>query len=143
MKLIATIDDRIGVLFNHRRQSRDSAVMADIINTVMGTHLWVSPYTAQLFDEDACPSLCVDDGAVDHARPGEFYFAENGGFPPNEANIEQIVLYRWNRAYPSDVKFPLDLSAPEWELVSTGDIKGISHPKITKEVYKHVSQKNQ
>ena len=47
--------------------------------------------------------------------------------------LESLVLYRWNRRYPADVYFDLDLS--QWRLVSRREFSGTSHDTITKEVY--------
>jgi len=44
-------------------------------------------------------------------------------------------LFRWNRIYPSDVKFPIKLDQGQWHRVSTEDFLGSSHEKITMEVY--------
>jgi hypothetical protein len=45
------------------------------------------------------------------------------------------VVYRWNRRYPGDVFFDLDVSAAPWRCVETEEFVGSSHEKITKEVY--------
>jgi hypothetical protein len=50
-----------------------------------------------------------------------------------EAKIEKIIVFWWNRHYPSDRKFDLDLS--KWNKVSEEEFAGYSHEKITKEVY--------
>ena len=47
--------------------------------------------------------------------------------------IEEIYLYRWNRDYPADVYFPVDLSM--WKCVETKEFAGSSHEKITRERY--------
>ena len=50
-----------------------------------------------------------------------------------EEKIDSIILYRWNRVYPADTYFDIDLSG--WQLVRTGEFSGASHELITKEVY--------
>ena len=52
---------------------------------------------------------------------------------PDTANIESVVLYKWNRVYPADQYFTMDLS--DWKLVETAEFAGSSHEKITEESY--------
>ena len=54
----------------------------------------------------------------------------------NKVDVErigEIYLYRWNRDYPADVYFPVDLSV--WKCVETKEFAGSSHEKITRERY--------
>ena len=50
------------------------------------------------------------------------------------AEAEEVVLYHWNRTYPSDRRFPLPLAG--WTLARREEFSGSSHEKITKEVYR-------
>ena len=45
---------------------------------------------------------------------------------------ERIVLYRWNRAYPADVKFTMPKG---FTLKESREFAGSSHEKITREEY--------
>ena len=49
MYLIFCVDDQYGLQFNHRRQSRDSKVIEDIIDHIEGNVLLVNPYSSVLF----------------------------------------------------------------------------------------------
>ena len=49
MKLIAIIDDNYGMMFNNRRQSKDSVLIDRIIEISKEHKLWVSMYTKSLF----------------------------------------------------------------------------------------------
>ena len=49
MLVIACIDKRKGMMFNHRRQSRDSVVSADILQECNGKTLHISIYSRTLF----------------------------------------------------------------------------------------------
>ena len=51
------------------------------------------------------------------------------------AQTGKIVLYRWNRHYPSDVKWEPDLEGLGFALTETTEFPGTSHEKITREVY--------
>lgn len=49
--------------------------------------------------------------------------------------IEKVILFHWNRAYPSDMKFPINLHNGKWTLLFTEDFAGSSHNQITMEVF--------
>ena len=54
----------------------------------------------------------------------------------NKVDVErigEIYLYRWNRDYPAEVYFPVDLSV--WKCMETKEFAGSSHEKITRERY--------
>ena len=46
-----------------------------------------------------------------------------------------VVCYRWNRHYPADQYFDIDLSAMGFALWEREDFPGSSHETITREVY--------
>ena len=48
MKLILCVDDKGGLAFNHRRQSRDRVLNEHILMHCVMSSLWISPYTAKL-----------------------------------------------------------------------------------------------
>ena len=63
------------------------------------------------------------------------FFAEE---VPSEELLEQtkrIVIYRWNRHYPADIRWEPDLAAMGFVLKETAEFPGTSHEKITREVY--------
>lgn len=132
MVLITCIDDKNGMMFNKRRQSKDSAVRADILAEAGGNALWMNSYSAKQFEEPA-ENITVDEAFLDKAATGEFCFLEGEGASSAKDRIEKLIVYKWNRLYPSDVKFDIDLSG--WKLESTAEFAGSSHEKITKEVY--------
>ena len=45
----------------------------------------------------------------------------------------EIILYKWNRVYPADFRFEVDLSS--WKLEESEEFAGLSHEKITRERY--------
>lgn len=69
------LDDREGLFFNHRRQSRDRAVLQDMGETVGQGRLWVHPYSLPLF-AGWKGDLRVDENFLNLAGPGEYCFAE-------------------------------------------------------------------
>lgn len=132
MILIACIDDKGGMGFNRRRQSRDRVLCARVLELAQGKTLWMSSYSAGQFGAEV-PGLRVDDACLDRAAPGEFCFAEAGPLAPCAPRVEELVLFRWNRVYPADSWF--DIPLEDWTLARREDFAGSSHETITMEVY--------
>ena len=133
MKLIVCLSDDNGMMFNHRRQSRDRALIADMVRHANGSPLWVSPYSASLFDM-GCANLHILANPLTAAGTNEYCFVEDTLLPPALDDVSEIIIYRWNRLYPSDVYFLYDMSS--FFLKETSDFVGSSHDKITKEIWK-------
>ena len=134
MHLIVTLDEQGGMLFNHRRQSRDRVLTADLLRTVGNARLVVSPYTAKLFADIAdTSSLVVAADPLAAAGEGDFCFLEENSPGESMRKVSTLILYRWNRHYPADVFFDADLR--EFTLTQTEELEGFSHKIITKEVY--------
>ncbi len=132
MYIIVCVDDRNGLLFNKRRLSSDSAVCRHIAQQAAGKRLWMDPYSAPLFDG---ADILADPDFLAKAQPGDICFVERGDITPYATAIEGVTLYRWNRAYPSDTKFPLHLFEGRWTLAHSEEFPGHSHEKITQEQY--------
>ena len=130
MNIIVCIDDNCGLLFNKRRQSRDSKVMEDIWK--MADKLWIHSFSEKLLENDK-DNVKVDDMFLEKAEEGEFCFVENKHLSQYEGKIEKLIVYKWNRKYPADFRLDLDLS--KWQMESQEEFAGSSHDKITKEIY--------
>ena len=130
MKVFVCVDNMMGIAFNRRRQSRDRILVADAI-AMADTSLLCTPYSAELLREH--PRLRVSEMPLDEATRDEYVFAELLSLAPYAERIDTLILYRWNRDYPSDMS--LDLSLSDFRLLCTENIVGSSHEKITKEVY--------
>ena len=131
MNVIVCIDDRGGMLFNHRRQSSDKIVTEYIANMAKDSRLLVTPYTAKLFQESvvissACP--------WEMAGEKDYCFVENLDISPVMKIAHRIILFRWNRVYPADLYFPLE-ELKNRKLVDRQEFAGNSHERITMEVY--------
>ena len=138
MRIIAAIDDGGGLMFNRRRQSQDRMLRERILRLSDGSRLWMNAYTRKQFadaDAEAVERIAVDEDFLQKAADGDFCFVENAPVLPVLDRVERVILFRWNRAYPSDLRFDLDLSAPPWTLIETDEFPGSSHEKITEEVY--------
>lgn len=135
MILIVCVDDTMGMAFNGRRQSRDRFVCDRILNRASGSSLFMSQYSAGLFSEYSAEWIKACDDYLEKAADGDYCFAELDSPAPYEDRLEKIIIYRWNRRYPSDVAFDIPLKANGWRLDSSVDFEGYSHEKITEEIY--------
>ena len=134
MKLIVCLDDRDGMLFNRRRQSKDKVVCDDILELSAGNKLWMNSYSAKQFPDDRS-DMIVDEQFLEKAGERDFCFVENADISAYADKVSQVIVYRWNRLYPSDVRFPSYLFEGVWKKVSWDDFPGNSHESITREVY--------
>lgn len=135
MNVIVTLDDNNAVGFNHRRQSRDRILNEDVLNLAKD-NLWVSGYSASLF-----PLAKTDENYLVQAGEDDYCFAEMQALAPYEKSIQKIIVYRWNRDYPFDQLFDLDLST--WNLLSEIEFAGSSHEKITRQIYENPNYQSQ
>lgn len=133
MEVIVCLDDYNGMLFNHRRQSRDQAVITDILKESKGRNLWIGSFSLVLFTE-YMETIMVSDTPLGKAQRGDICFIENLDLMPYEQNIEKIIVYRWNRRYPTDIYLDIDLKN-NWKMIFQKEFAGHSHKKITKEIY--------
>ena len=127
MNLYICLDDRNGLQFNHRRQSRDAAVLEDIRSQLTG-NLLIDPFSEKLIREAAIPYVLPPETAQD-------CFAEDVPSEETLKNTRRLVIYRWNRHYPSDVRWEPDLQEMGFVPEETTEFPGSSHEKITREVY--------
>ncbi len=136
MKLIICIDERKGMMFNNRRQSRDSVIIGDIIKSYRGgldERFLISEYSEALF-ENSSLEYKVKRNPMKSAKETDTCFIEDTWDTDYEDKIEELVIYNWNRHYPADSYFHMNLEG--FTLVKTEELVGSSHEKITKEIYK-------
>lgn len=127
MILIVCTDDKNGMMFNNRRQSRDAFVITDLIKIVGENKLYCTEYTSKLFNDFKFkPEICEK---FDDLSDDSYIFIENPDDIPQ--NITKIIKYLWNRHYPSDKKFNIT----NFKLESSCEFSGKSHEKITREIY--------
>lgn len=135
MNIIVCIDDGGGILFNHRRVSKDRVLMQWLAEHVEGKQVWASPYSEDLFAEcKPTPKLMVAEDYLSQGadEKGTYCFVEDGDFKTYLPKICRILLCKWNRRYPFDVKFPLDI-LKDFEEKNSWEFPGSSHEKITVE----------
>lgn len=134
MKLIVCLDDRDGILFNRRRQSKDSALRCDVLKITAGSRLWMNGYSAEQFQNDNA-LIYTDERFLDKAEADDYCFVENTDISAYAELVSGVIIYRWNREYPADTRFPVELFRHRWERVSCDGFPGSSHEQITREVY--------
>ena len=132
MKLIVCLDERKGMMFNNRRQSRDRVLIDNLIEMVGDDKLYIAPYSEGLF-EDKEVKLKVKNNPL-KAADENWCFIENLPVAEYKDEIETVVIYHWNRHYPGDFFFDLELDS--YSLESSEELVGSSHEKITKEIWK-------
>lgn len=132
MKLIVCVDEAMGMMFNNRRQSRDGVLIEHILDLVDDKKIWITAFSESLF-KFKTEYILFEEKPID-VGDEDFCFVENIAPSGLEESVDEIILYNWNRSYPSDMKF--DICLDNWILVSEVDIKGSSHEKITERIYK-------
>ena len=128
MVLIVCLDLNNGMYFNNRRQSRDREVIKDIAFITKNNNLIMTEYSHKLF-ENECENIVITDDFEGQYLENDFCFVENEDVQLE--NIKKIIVYRWDKVYPSDYCLILE----GYHLTSTLEFKGYSHEKIVKEVY--------
>ena len=131
MNAIVCVDNRQGMLFNHRRQSRDQALKDFLLNLAGEKGLHMNHFSEKLFE--GSPNIHIAEDFLDCAREDDFCFVEDHLLKPYENKIHSLIVCRWNRDYPGD--FFLDLDYSGRKLVFAEEFPGTSHEKITVEVY--------
>lgn len=130
MQIIVCVDDNMGMLFNNRRQSRDQILIEDILGRA--EKIWIHSFSEKLF-EGYEERIIIEDDFLLKAEEQDVCFVENKHLMPYINKVDELVVYKWNRKYPSD--FKLDVNLEEWQMVSQEEFAGKSHEKITREKY--------
>ena len=133
MRIAVCVDDTYGMLFGGRRQSKDRLLRARMLLAAGEGALWMNGYSAKQFEKDA--PVRVHEEFLSKAGPDDLCFVENADIAPWARQIRQVILYRWNRKYPGDTRFPKELFEDRWTLESSVEFPGSSHDVITEEIY--------
>ena len=137
MKVIYVLDKNNGILFNHRRQSRDAFLVENIANKVNqenGT-LYVSDYSKELFEGTDVSMQSLADFNLSEAKENDFVFIENEDIQLDDYKGELVYyFYKWPSVYPSDKKLELPLN--DAEVVQKEQFKGNAHDEIYLEIWR-------
>ncbi len=133
MTVILCVDDRGGLCFAGRRQSQDRYVRKDILALCQTKRLFMDHYSKGQFTEPEGALIEVADDFLDVLGEEDVCFLERQTPQPYLERASQLIVYRWNRHYPSthSIKLPPD----GWIQTQEEEFCGYSHEKITKEVY--------
>lgn len=134
MHIIVCLDNQNGMLFNHRRQSCDRAVIVDILRNLNGRVLKVRKFSEDIFPVDG-ETIWVSERCPSDVLGDEVCFIEDVPLSSMADQIETLTVYRWNRDYPGDFYLDIDPAQTGFHLQTQTDFPGYSHDKITKEVY--------
>lgn len=127
MIIAVCVENRMGLMFQNRRLSKD-ALLREKLLELSGGSLRMSVYSGKQFSGPVYAGTDYLTGAGD----GQWCFVENDDYLSCQDRIEKIVLFKWNRDYPADLYFTFP---GEWRMIHTEDFPGNSHDKITMEVY--------
>lgn len=136
MIAIVVLDDKNGMMFHQKRQSQDRILRAKILELSKDGQLWMNEYTKKQFEDSV--QIRVGNDFLGEAGSGDYCFVEDEALLPWKEKIEKLIVFRWNRIYPSDMQFDLTIKEPEWILERTEEFAGYSHDVITMEEYRHV-----
>lgn len=125
MRVFMCLDQKDGLLFNDRRQSRDREVVADIEKTIGHEEIGMSEYSAKLFE--GLDNIVVTNDLKDCRN----VFLEKDDL--DLLDFDELIIYRWDKVYPADARLTFDYKSMTLKDVSV--ITGYSHDKIIKEVY--------
>lgn len=135
MIIIAAADERNGMMFNSRRVSQDKKLRQKILAIANGSVVRMNSYSEKQFGEESTGNIKAGENFLEEAKSGDFCFVENDAVAPFKTKVEKIILFKWNRKYPADFYFDIDVCDGNWSLESTEDFQGTSHERITMEVY--------
>lgn len=137
MNLILCIDEKGGMAFNHRRQSRDKKQRLHLYSLVGDSSLTISPYSEKLIVSDDTDIRLQITSDLTNADPDSFVWVEIDSANSLIPMAKQIILYKWNRLYLSDLRFDESLLTG-FSLMKTEQIKGSSHERIDIEYYERI-----
>lgn len=135
MKVIVCVDEKNGMLFNNRRQSRDSKVIERILEIVAEKRLNITEFSKNLFTD---LNVNIVDNSLENVAENEYVFVENIDINSVLDKVNEIVIFNWNRHYPAD--FYLDIPLENFNVVAEREFSGSSHDKITEVTYERKSK---
>lgn len=129
---VVCLDDRGGLAFNNRRQSRDRLLIKNLCEGCEGK-IYIDAYSLPLFSEYA-ERVKVLENPIADCPDGAVYFFEREAPRQLLSECKTLIVYRWNRTYPYDVAFDLSM-LDTFDLKEEYEFVGSSHEKITKGIY--------
>ena len=134
MTVIVCISDGGGMLFNNRRQSKDSLLIENVSLLVGDGTLYVSSFSERLFENSSLCTIVASD-PLKTADREDFVFVENLLLLEYKEKIDRLVIYKWNRLYPFDFRLDINPQKEGMKLCDVLEFEGSSHKKITREIW--------
>ena len=131
MNIIVCVDKSNGMMFLGKRQSQDRVLREKILGISKGSRLLMNTYSAKQFE--SVDNIVVDEDFFNNANEGDFCFIEDKAI--TSENVESFYVFNWNRKYPGDLFFNVDLKAEGFKKIKKEEFQGNSHDKITLEIY--------
>ena len=139
MNIIICLDDDNGMMFNKRRQSQDRILRADLKEFIKDKDLYMNNYSYKLYKDIDNGNIKVSENFLEQCTENDFCLVEDKLLNNYINKINNIIIYKWNRIYPSDLYFDINLTSTSWELLETKEFEGSSHEKITRIIYRRVN----
>ena len=136
MNIIICLDDNNGMMFNKRRQSQDKILRESIKELVKDKTLFMNEYSYKLYKDIDDGNIIVSENYLDECENDDFCLVEDKTLSNYTEKINNIIIYKWNRTYPTDLYFDINVQNEKWELIESEEFQGSSHEKITKEIYR-------
>lgn len=133
MILITCVDKNNGMIFNNRRQSKDKILIEHVCKLIGNAKIWTNQFSKEIFEEQKNSNIIVNDKFMSKIGQDDYCFIENISPKILENKISKIILYYWNRIYPADMYF--DINLENWILESETEFSGSSHEKITQKIF--------
>ena len=128
IKVAVCLDDEGGMMIFGRRQSRDRVLIDELCGSSDGL-IYINSFSLPLFKEHE-EKIAVVENPLAECPDGGTCFIENMALSPYVDRMERLIVYKWNRLYPYDVRIDVDLS--EFGVIAREDFVGSSHDNITK-----------
>lgn len=133
MTIVVTVSKDFGLLFHQRRQSQDRLQRANLKALIGSWPLYMNAYSYSLYQDFFKESSVVAEDFLDLCPKDGWALIEDQSLQKYISKIDQVILYQWNRSYPSDTW--LDISLDSFQLVEQVDFVGSSHERITRLTY--------
>ena len=133
MILIVCVDERNGMMFNNRRQSRDKILTGHIIEKTKEKKLWITTFSKDIFNTEIDENIMIDNNCYSIAEKEDYCFIEDIDANIFIDKVDKIIIYNWNKHYPADRYFNINLN--NWEMISEEYFEGYSHENITEKIF--------
>lgn len=132
MKAIVCVDNTLGIQFNKRRVSQDVHQRNDLFQLLNDELLYMSAYSGKLYDVPHRNNIRISNTYYEECADHYCLF-EDDKINDYKQNIQLLILYCWNKDYPSDIKLSLNFS--EFKIKQQYEFIGSSHDTITRIIY--------